>query len=40
MPTVQERREFLAAWGQKHGNEAGTALADLVRSIWEARRRA
>ena len=40
LPTKQERREFLAAWGQKHGHDAGTQLADLVRAVWEAKRRA
>ena len=38
LPTKQERREFLASWGSKHGNEAGLALGDLVRAVWEARR--
>ena len=40
LPTKHERREFLAAWGQKHGQVAGNRLADLVRSVWEAGRRA
>ena len=40
MPTVQERRQFLAGWGQKHGEAEGARLADLVRAVWEAKRRA
>jgi hypothetical protein len=39
LSTKEERREFLAAWSKRHGTEAGNALADLVRSVWEARRR-
>jgi hypothetical protein len=38
LPTRDERREFLAAWGRKHGNDAGLALGDLVKSVWAARR--
>ena len=38
MPSKDARREFLASWGRKHGQEAGNALADLVRAVWEARR--
>jgi hypothetical protein len=38
LPTKQERREFLASWGSKHGNEAGLALGDLVRAVWESKR--
>lgn len=40
LPTKQERREFLAACGQKHGHDAVNRLADLVRAVWEAGRRA
>lgn len=40
MPTVQERRQFLAGWGQKHGEAEGRRMADLVRAVWEAKRRA
>jgi len=38
LPTIQERRQFLADWERKHGNEAGLALGDLVRSVWKAGR--
>lgn len=40
MPTREQRRKFLADWGLKHGQAEGLRLADLVRAVWEAGRRA
>jgi hypothetical protein len=40
LPTKDDRREFLIKWGKKHGDESRNRLGDLVRSVWEARRRA
>lgn len=40
MPTKDDRREFIIKWGTKHGDAARDHLSDLVRSVWEARRRA
>lgn len=38
LPTKDDRREFLMAWGKKHGQDAQNRLADLVKSVWGARR--
>lgn len=40
MPTREERRQYLTRWAEKHGQADGLRLGDLVRSVWEARRRA
>jgi len=40
MPDKNARRDFIVKWGDKHGEAARSALADLVRSVWEAGRRA
>jgi uncharacterized protein with von Willebrand factor type A (vWA) domain len=40
LDTKDDRREFLIKWGKKHGDESRNRLGDLVRSVWEARRRA
>jgi hypothetical protein len=40
LATKDDRREFLIKWGKKHGDAARDKLADLVRSVWEAGKRA
>jgi hypothetical protein len=38
LPSKHDRREFLMAWGKKHGQDAQNRLADLVKAVWGARR--
>lgn len=34
MPSIQARREYLAAIRKKRGDAAGQQLEDLVRAVW------
>lgn len=34
MRDIQARREYLAAVSKRRGDNAGNALADLVRAVW------
>ena len=39
MPSIEDRRRYLALVSGRRGQAAGLALGDLVKKVWAARRR-